>query len=56
MCYPLDEYALILPLFTQNLKQLFLFVSNSEVIYVSESVYSMVLFSFQGNSNAEERA
>lgn len=31
-------------------------VSNSEVIYVTENVYSMVLFSFQGNSNAEERA
>lgn len=46
---------LILPLFTQNLKQLFIFVSNSEVMYMTENMYSMVLFSFQGNSNAEER-
>lgn len=38
-----------------DLKQLFVFVSNSEVTYVAECMYGMVLFSFQGNSNAEER-
>lgn len=38
-----------------NLKPLFVFVGNSEVIYVAECMYGMVFFSFQGKSNAEER-
>lgn len=38
-----------------NLKQLFIFVSNSEVIYVAECMYGMVFFPSQGNSDAEER-